>query len=275
MGAANALAAYRRWSGRVPPTSLMLLVYMAIVSKDKDEWPWYGQGQEALAEFALGRENPDTTDVRAVTRAMTPLLEAGAVTVERAASNRNDNNSTARYRLNLTDRADAEREAWEQSPAGQRRVADTRRKGKPQDGNRRMATPVEDASHTTVSGQVIRRNSANHTTVCDEPYDGNRRTKEEEEEEERENRGIGVEETTTSHPSRATTPPTIAPVVQLFPGIADEPTAPTGPPPYEPPVPWSRRDFGLNNLSEASARIAAKRAARQAELAADNATEVS
>jgi len=257
MGASNALSAYRRWTGQVPPTSLMLLVYMALVSKDKDDWPWYGQGQEALAEFALGRENPDPTDLRAVSRAMGPLLDAGAVTVERAATNRGDGNSTARYRLNLTDRADAARRDWEQSAAGQRRANDPRRGSKPYDGKRRMETPPQDQSHTTVSGRAIRRNSASHTTVCDEPYDGNRRTKEEEDQEEREDRGIGVGETPTSHPPRATEPPSkIAPVLQLFPKPRE-------------PVPLRYTSRAADALAEAAARRAAAVAAHQARLAAE------
>ena len=207
MGASNALAAFRRWSGKVPGTSMLLLTYMALISKDKDEWPWYGQGQEALAEFALGRENPNGTDVRAVSRAMQPLLDAGAVSVERAATNRGDGNSTARYRLNITENADRARQKWEESHDGKRRMADPRRKGSPYDEKRRVDGPVDnlpqDQIHTTVSGRAIRRKVTSHTTVSDEPYDGNRRAKEEEDQEERENRGIGVEETATSHRSRA------------------------------------------------------------------------
>lgn len=199
MGAKNVVSAYQRWAGRVPALSMVVLAYMAVVSKDADDWPWYGQGQAALAEFALGRENPDGADIRAVSRAMTPLLEVGAVTVERAASNRSDGNSTARYRLNLDARADAARAKWAESPDGKRRMTDPRRNRQPQDGNRRMAS----ASHTTKSGGVIRRKVANHTTKSGKPYDGNRRTKEEEDQEERENRGIRVLLETASHPPRA------------------------------------------------------------------------
>src|SRR4051812_14821525 len=81
VGASNALAAFHRWAGKIPGTSMQVLTYMALVSKDKDDWPWYGQGQESLAQFALGRDNPGRADVRAVSRAMQPLLDAGAVTV--------------------------------------------------------------------------------------------------------------------------------------------------------------------------------------------------
>lgn len=190
MGASNALAAFRRWAGKVPASSMMLLTYMALISKDKDDWPWYGQGQESLAEFALGRENPDRADVRAVSRAMQPLLDAGAVTVDRASAARADGNTTARYRLNISDRADAERRKWEETC----------------DGKRRTSKPDQDPQRTTKSGNDVRRKVARRTTVSDATYDGNRRTKEEEEEEERENRGIGVDLPTTSRPPRANEP---------------------------------------------------------------------
>src|SRR5689334_15321451 len=109
MGARNVAAAYQRWAGKVPASSMQVLVYMAVVAKDSDDWPWYGQGQAALAELPLGRGVPDAADIRAVSRAMARLLDAGAVTVERAATHRSDGNSTARYRLNLHDAADAAR----------------------------------------------------------------------------------------------------------------------------------------------------------------------
>jgi hypothetical protein len=143
---------------------MQVLVYMAVVSKDADAWPWFGLGQAALAELALGRENPDATDLRAVQRAMAPLLDAGAVTVDRAGSARSDGNSTARYRLNLTDQADEARRKWADTPDGKRRVRDTRLKG----------------SHPTKNGNDTRRFSSAHPTESDRTPDGNRRTKEKE-----------------------------------------------------------------------------------------------
>jgi hypothetical protein len=210
MGASNALAAYVRWAGKVPPMSMQVLLYMALVSKDSDVWPWFGLGQAALAEHAMGRVEPTATDVRAVSRAMSPLLDAGAVTVTRAASHRSGGNSTAKYHLNLHERADAARSEWEQSPDGKRRMADPRRKGVPQDGNRRM----EATGHTTESDNVIRRNPTSHTTVCDEPYDELRRSKEEEETRgAREGRNGDLP--TASHPPRVAVPGD-ASVIPLF-----------------------------------------------------------
>lgn len=233
MGASNALAAFRRWAGKVPASSMMLLTYMALVSKDKDDWPWYGQGQESLAEFALGRENPDRTDVRAVSRAMQPLLDAGAVTVDRASAARADGNSTARYRLNISDRADAERRKWEET----------------HDGKRRTSKPDQDPQRTTKNGGDVRRKVARRTTVSDATYDENRRTKEEEDQEERENQGISGSSQTASHSSRAREP-------------SDEP------PNVIPIRSRSQRTAAL--LAEAAARRRKAEADHQATLAAES-----
>lgn len=109
MGASNALAAYVKYAGKVPPQSLTVLVYMALVSKDADAHPWYGQGHEALAQHALGRPAPTTpTDLRAVERAVGPLL-GDALVVDRRAAIRIDGPNTVRYRLNLLGDAHARR----------------------------------------------------------------------------------------------------------------------------------------------------------------------
>lgn len=99
MGAANAASAYRLYAGRIPATSLNVLVYMALVALDKDPEPSFWQGQEELAMRSLGREKPDKAAIKAVERAMTPLFEAGAVTTVRHSSGSRDRKITARYRL--------------------------------------------------------------------------------------------------------------------------------------------------------------------------------
>ena len=162
MGATNAIQAYQRFGSRVPATSLMLLVYMALVSKDAHDWPYCRLGQHALAEFALSRPDPNETDLRAVQRALKPLLDTGAVTVDRAGAHRADGNVTARYRLNLHERADKARAEWEGTPDGKRRVSDRRR----------------DPQHPTKSGGDTRRKVTRHPTVSDETPDENRRPKE-------------------------------------------------------------------------------------------------
>lgn len=100
MGASNVAAAYARWAGKVPPLSMQLLTYMALVAKDNDTAPWYGQGHAALAVHALGRAEPVTrADIAAVERAVAPLVKAGAIKADRKAAVRRDGPSTVRYRL--------------------------------------------------------------------------------------------------------------------------------------------------------------------------------
>lgn len=242
------LAAYRRWAGRVPPMSMQVLAYMAVVSKDKDAWPWFRQGQEALAEFAMGRANPTEVDRRAVTRAMSPLLAVGAITVDLAATYRTSENSHARYRLNITAEADAERKQWEATESGRRRSADPRRKPEPQDGKRPMAHPAQDPSHRTFSGEAIGRNSASHRTFSGEPWDGNRPTKESEDYEEREDQGINPDlrapVTAARDPDRTDEHTTVVPLNR-----------------YRPQPPWSTR--AADTIAEATARRAAARTAAQ------------
>lgn len=103
MGASNALRAYLKFAGQVPATSMQVLAYMALVSKDADEYPWYSQGHEAIAQFALGRREHEFTDsdLKAVQRAIRPLFDAKAITLERRGAMRRGTPSTARYRLEL------------------------------------------------------------------------------------------------------------------------------------------------------------------------------
>lgn len=102
MGASNVVAAYQQWAGQVPPLAMQLLAFMAVVSRDDDERPWFGQGHEALALHALGRPAPiGESDLRAVRRGITALLDAGAIEPDRRAAARRDGPSTVRYRLRL------------------------------------------------------------------------------------------------------------------------------------------------------------------------------
>lgn len=192
MGATNALEAFRRFGGKIPASSLMLLVYMALVSKDAHDWPYCRLGQHALAEFAMGRSSPDDTDLRAVQRALKPLLDAGAVTVDRAGAQRSDGNVTARYRLNLHDRADKARAEWESTPDGKRRVSDRRR----------------DPQHPTKSGGDTRRKMTRHPTVFDETPDENRRPKETGGDMRSDKTEEEDSSQTACHPSRAIAEPT-------------------------------------------------------------------
>jgi hypothetical protein len=221
VGATNALAAIERFGGRVPATSLVLLIYMSLVSKDAHDWPYCRLGQHALAEFALRRPNPDETDLRAVQRALKPLLDAGAVTVDRAGAQRSDGNVTARYRLNLHDRADKARAEWEGTPDGKRRVSDRRR----------------DPQHPTKSGGDTRRKVTRHPTVSDETPDENRRPKETGGDMRSDKTKEEGSSQTASHPSRE-----IAPNV----------------------VPFRRPSLAAENLAEAAARVAKRKAEHRA-----------
>lgn len=103
MGATNVATAYALYAGRVPATSMCLLAYMALVSKDNDARPWFGKGHAALADAALGRPLPHTRgDISAVERAITPLLAVGAIEADRRGSVRSSGPNTVRYRLNLS-----------------------------------------------------------------------------------------------------------------------------------------------------------------------------
>jgi hypothetical protein len=90
MGSDNVRTVFARW-GHLPDPSFRVLLFMALVSMDNDDPPWFCLGQEALA-LALGRmipEKPATSDTskraeeyrkardadfRAVKRALTPLF---------------------------------------------------------------------------------------------------------------------------------------------------------------------------------------------------------
>lgn len=106
MGASNVATAFALYAGKVPPLSMQILAYMALVAKDTDPRPWFGKGHAALADAAMGRPLPITeADERAVRRAVQPLIRIGAVEVDRRPSPRSTGRyRTVRYRLNLTGR---------------------------------------------------------------------------------------------------------------------------------------------------------------------------
>jgi hypothetical protein len=100
MGARNALDAYKLYAGKVPPTALNVLVYMALVALDRDGAPSWWEGHEILAIRCFARSEPITkSDLRAVERAITPLFDVGAITVARHSSGNPGKTITVRYRL--------------------------------------------------------------------------------------------------------------------------------------------------------------------------------
>lgn len=157
------MAAYVRYAGKVPPLSMQILAYMALVSIDADERPWYGEGHHALAEHAMGRLSPNESDLRAVRRAVTPLIAAGAVTVDRKGAARAQGPSTVRYRLNL-------------------KIGDVGRKpsgvASVDDPCEPTGIDTEDPPHRTESGADIGRKVAAHRTESGGTQDGNRPPKE-------------------------------------------------------------------------------------------------
>lgn len=111
MGASNALNAFRLYSAKVPASAMSALAFMALVSMDKDDEPWFQLGSEAIAVTALGREPvAETGDAKAdgraqkamevaCERALRPLFEAGAITTVERSSGRPGKSRHAKYRL--------------------------------------------------------------------------------------------------------------------------------------------------------------------------------
>jgi hypothetical protein len=141
-----------------------VLVFMALVALDKDDEPRFWLGHEAIAVHCLGRDEAsvDDSDLRAVRRAITPLFEAGAITVAQHSSGRGERFGRATYRLWLTAPAPDEKR-----PVDKRSATELA-----PDGNR----PMDMAS----TGRKV----AEHRTECDRAPDGNRPPKEYEETEE-------------------------------------------------------------------------------------------
>jgi hypothetical protein len=174
MGASNVAAAYTLYAGKVPATSMQVLIYMALVSKDNDEAPWFSKGREALAEHALGRPLPfDRADARAVERAIEPLLSIGAISTDRRAAVRREGSSTARYRLNLQ-LVHAPRKTWgvkgsEDPPRPTKTVTDAPRKSssRPTDSvltphENRGPEEKEDLSRSETEEEVVDLPTTSH-----------------------------------------------------------------------------------------------------------------
>jgi hypothetical protein len=117
MGASNAMAAYTAYASRLPAKSMLVLAWMALVSLDADTEPWWSQGHDVLATMALGRKGPITAaDLRAVERAVQPLFQAGAITVDRHSSGHPGRALHVRYRLWLAHPAPDEKRRVQNRP---------------------------------------------------------------------------------------------------------------------------------------------------------------
>jgi hypothetical protein len=262
VGAGNVKAAYALW-GDLPDGAFRLLAFMAVTALDEDT-PRYFGGRESLA-YGMGWavEDASATDPAAIAKResafksvkrLTGILKkAGAIHVLRAAAP----GRTAEYGLNLRGRRPSKE--WDRSrPRGQKNDphstpdenAPTDPHGPSGAGNGANSFDGTGPKELAERGQVNRRTGPTYLAPEEE---------EEQERSRREDKGADVD--LTSHPSRAT-PPTNsrAPVIQLFRKPSDEPL---------PSLAWrSRRDHAADAIAESMARVEARRAAHQAQLAA-------
>lgn len=255
MGASNVITAYAMYAGKVPATSMQLLAYMAVVSKDDDARPWFGQGHQALAQFALGRPLPiGRADIKAVERAIKPLAAEGAISTDRKASIRRDGAHTVRYRLHL------------KAPHVPRNAGDV--------------TDAQDPPRPPENGPDVPRNpsprppenvpTSPENRGTEEPG-GARRSEKTEEEEIAVRTDLTVARACEADANPDSTPddaPTDPPEPTRLRVIASNP-APVSPSPARPAVGsrrWSSR--GMDTIAEAAARRQAATAAHRAREAA-------
>lgn len=156
MGSSNALAAYRLYAGKVPPRSLSVLAYMALVALDRDKDPSWWEGHEMLAIRCLGRPEPlSDTDLRAVRRAITPLFRAGAITIVRHAAGHRGRTVTVRYKLWLEHPAPDGKRPKPASGIGRKTVGHRTENGRAPDGNRPPEEKEEKEERDIYGGPVI------------------------------------------------------------------------------------------------------------------------
>jgi hypothetical protein len=261
MGAGNAKKVYARW-GDLADGPLRLLVYMSLTTLDADERPTFRRGREALA-VGLGRMVPDrdTADpgeiaerrraFKAVDRMILALKESGAITQIEAAGP----GHTAAYALNLdlrrTPISGDHSAEWTPANGDQKRADQPPNQG----GETEECTPVSGSNGPRSAGQQSPVSGDHCTPVTGVPRSKSRdlRTVEEER---------VAEVSPTSHPSRERGPSEPAPkVIALFPGTANAPNEQ----PYRPPP--RRTTRAQDAIAEAMARVAARKAEHQAQLA--------
>jgi len=85
MGASNAMAVSTYWAD-LPGDSFKVLAYIALITMDRDPEPSYWGSTDALVG-AIGRDadEPTEADYRALRRALKPLVELGALSVDKRA----------------------------------------------------------------------------------------------------------------------------------------------------------------------------------------------
>lgn len=96
MGAGNVVKVCLHWP-HLPSASFRVLTQMAVIALDRDTPPIYWGGRAPLVRV-LGRgEDPTEPDYQALKRAMSPLLKAGCVAVDKPSGP----GHAARYSLHL------------------------------------------------------------------------------------------------------------------------------------------------------------------------------
>jgi len=160
VGAANALRVYAAWGGVLGDRPMRVLVYMALIARDKDAEPWFSQGHEVLAEMALALPAPGSPQAaRVVRRAITQLHARGAIRTVKRATYGKRGTSNVHYRLYLD------------GP-------------QPQVTNRPVDNSQPQVTDRPMADEAIGHSVVAHRSLSGRPQVTQRPTKEEEEEEE-------------------------------------------------------------------------------------------
>jgi hypothetical protein len=175
VGAANVLRVYHSWRRHLDDRPFCLLAYMALIARDQDAEPWFGQGHAALAELALGMDVPTEAKqrdavLRKVRRHITPLFAAGAICTRKRARYGRYVKSQVQYRLHLDAPCDCEPQVTQRPKAARRQAVDN-------------PPPYRSLNDLQVS-ESIGHSVVVHRSLIDRLQVTERPTKEKEEEEE-------------------------------------------------------------------------------------------
>lgn len=160
---------------------MRLLVYMALIARDQDSQPWFGQGHAVLAEFALGMDVPEEPAareavMRKVRRMITPLFAAGAICTTRRATYGRFIKKNVEYRLHLDTPCSCRQVTERPKPA---------RSTRPQVTQRPVDNPSGQVTERPIGDESIGHSTAGHRSLKVRPQVTERPTKEKEEKEER------------------------------------------------------------------------------------------
>jgi hypothetical protein len=167
VGASNALRVYAAWGGILDDRPLRVLVYMALVARDKDATPWFSQGHDVLAEMALALPDPGSPQAsRAVRRAITQLHGQGAIRTIKRATYGKRGTSNVHYRLYL-DGPDPDRPQVTERPMD-----------KSVDNSRPQVAQRPMVSESIGRSVVVHRSLSGHPQVAERPTKENEEDKE-------------------------------------------------------------------------------------------------